>query len=987
MTGTMAASGFSPAGLRVFISSTYLDNQHRRELVRDAIERADMVPVGMERFAASTDPAVDVCVRLAAECDLYVGIVAHRYGWAPEGHAGKSITWLEYEAAKKAGRPRLMFQIDPDLPLNPLVDMDPGPDRWDKQKKLDEFRAIVRADQMPALFGEDTLLGVVLHSLHDHLARLVPQSAPSPAPTAGPVPAALALYRDAMLEEHGSIALNGFKTRLRVPIALEDLYIPLHAMVDQRACGDAVFPDANAAGQVLRNYGSEEIPLAQAFACAQRLGRKGLVLLGDPGSGKTTHLKRLLLACWRESPATLGLPAAMVPVFLPVRRYVSGLALADFIDAEMNAELRGRLGAGFGARLLERGQLLLLFDGLDEVAEPGQRVAVVRWIEEACAAHPTCVPVVSCRFAGYGRQAGSGRARAEVRLSEKFLELHVRPLDAKQVETFVRNWYHLVEAGLDSDRVKAQARAQERADALAAELGKGDFRTARVAEMVSNPLLLANLCLVHRDGGALPRGRVRLYQECVEVLLERWREGRGQTVNVTAEQGRRVLQPAALWLHEEQGRTRASWAELAPALEPALQAVRWGGGTAVDFLRTVRDESGLLTGWGPDEFGFMHLGFQEYLAACELRRLLVEKTPEAEQALTRLAARYGESWWQEVLLLLVGVGNPSVFVPLMRAVVQKPAFAKADALLGLLLEEAAEVSPQPFVELVQIPPGKNAGDLWARQRVALEVLDRMGGKAQLAELEATLAQHPSPEIRARLAARAAAGQRVRVTAKGGVELVAIPGGKFLMGSPPEEEGRYDDEGPVHEVTLSPFWIGRYPVTNEEYGRYLKENPSAREPESWRDRRFNQARQPVVGVSWNEAAAFAAWAGCRLPTEAEWEYACRAGTTGPRYAGNLDAIAWHSGNSQGKLHAVGTKASNGWGLADMLGNVFEWCADWDGPYDGAAVTNPTGSEKGRERVRRGGSWILPARSCRSACRRGWQPDDRSHLLGFRLASGQ
>jgi len=110
-------------------------------------------------------------------------------------------------------------------------------------------------------------------------------------------------------------------------------------------------------------------------------------------------------------------------------------------------------------------------------------------------------------------------------------------------------------------------------------------------------------------------------------------------VNVTAEQGRRVLQPAALWLHEEQGRTRASANELAPVLEPALQPVRWGGGGAADFLRTAKEESGLLVDWGPEEFGFMHLGFQEYPATCKLRRLLLEKTPAATPAPAKLSAR------------------------------------------------------------------------------------------------------------------------------------------------------------------------------------------------------------------------------------------------------------------------------------------------------------------------------------------------------------
>ena len=210
----------------------------------------------------------------------------------------------------------------------------------------------------------------------------------------------------------------------------------------------------------------------------------------------------------------------------------------------------------------------------------------------------------------------------------------------------------------------------------------------------------------------------------------------------------------------------------------------------------------------------------------------------------------------------------------------------------------------------------------------------------------------------------------------------IPAGEFLMGSPTDDQEAHGDERPQHPVRLTlPFWLAEVPVTQAVWQAVMGDNPSG----------LKGADRPVETVSWEDAQRFIAklpGAGWRLPTEAQWEYACRAGTTTPRY-GELDAVAWWSGNSGRQTHPVGQKAANPWGLHDMLGNVWEWCADWSGSYGNTLDTDPSGPQGGSfrvARVARGGSWADTARRVRAACRDADAPSGHSVLLGFRLARG-
>jgi len=207
-----------------------------------------------------------------------------------------------------------------------------------------------------------------------------------------------------------------------------------------------------------------------------------------------------------------------------------------------------------------------------------------------------------------------------------------------------------------------------------------------------------------------------------------------------------------------------------------------------------------------------------------------------------------------------------------------------------------------------------------------------------------------------------------------------------MGSPEDEEGRWDDEGPPHEVQLTQgFWLFDTPCTQALWQVVTGDNPS----------QFKGENRPVERVSWEDCQAFLMAFNQQLPeltlalpTEAQWEYACRAGTVTARYQEDLHAIAWYVENSDSQTHDVGQKQPNAWGLYDMLGNVDEWCLDGWYDYLGTAAVDPIASaEAGAPRVIRGGSWGHPARNVRSAYRYASVPANRVVVLGFRCSSSE
>ena len=241
------------------------------------------------------------------------------------------------------------------------------------------------------------------------------------------------------------------------------------------------------------------------------------------------------------------------------------------------------------------------------------------------------------------------------------------------------------------------------------------------------------------------------------------------------------------------------------------------------------------------------------------------------------------------------------------------------------------------------------------------------------------------------------------------EMVFVKGGTFTMGAT-EEQGTsdpWDEEYPIHQVTLSDFYIGKYEVTQQLWEYVMKysgtcadgSTMSAYASNVWLGEMPSStdglgADYPAYNVSWVDIVNIfiprlnkITGKIFRLPTEAEWEYAARGGnmSKGYKYSGSntIGDVAWYSSNSSSMTHPVGTKAPNELGIYDMSGNVYEWCSDWYGGYSSSAQTNPTGPTSGSYRVYRGGGWNFYARDCRVSFRYNNYPDNRNKHRGFRL----
>ncbi len=721
----------------------------------------------------------------------------------------------------------------------------------------------------------------------------------------------------------------------------------------------------------------------------EALSNRCLVIVGDPGSGKTTFLRLIAHLLCRthlgEDIQTLqqrlGISDRPLPMLIP---------LADLDDHIRKSHGRNRgpvardapawlhhylataaeenhsgLTEGFFQSQLDNGTALILLDGLDEAPTRENRESLSALVKNAATAFPGCRFVLTSRPAAY---------RDDVVLPG-FAQAQIDALEDESIELFLTRWCE----ALFTD---SPGEVRRHLDELLTDLRA----RPEIRRLARNPVMLTALAVVHWNEKRIPEQRADLYESIIWWLA---RARKREQDRPSTDRCVLLHQELALAMQEDpDGRqVQIDRFDAAEAIADAWEGDRQA---AEAFLRDEELDSGILVGRG-DQVRFWHLTFQEYLAA---RALADDDDRRAD--LFRHPKLY-QPEWRETVLLLAGVlrhqGTRRVnamFSSVLDHLGNSASLAEQAHCFGLLGAAVQDLSPLNY-----------RPDDPRYQQIADAVLGIFDPE-----------RSRSVDINVAIEAAEALGQtgdprfadRTRQD-----NWIEIPPGEFWMGCQKEDPSRpnhdpsaNDNESPVHRVYLNAYRIGKYPVTVGEYQRFVDHGGyedqqywqaggfgDEQEPGRW-EGQLQYPNRPVADVSWYEASAYAAWSGARLPTEAEWERAAR-GTEGRRYPWGdeePDASLLNYESNVGRATPVGIYPHGATpdGTLDMAGNVLEWCQGrFSDRYTNDDVRNPTEPDEATVRVIRGGCWDVSAQGCRAAYRNWLQPVFRSYFLGFRVAA--
>jgi len=1001
----------------VFISSTSEDLESYREKVRDTVQQLGMDPLMFEYNPARGDVAAyEECMRRVRDADVVVAIVAHWYGWIPkdqpkgkDGPGNKSITWLECAEAWDGSERKevLGFVVETEAKSWPnkkesdsFADLShTAPDFSDKVKEiqqrlalLDEFKKEVSKYQRRTFTSEDNLAAQVAATLPDWRARhgFATEAAPSEA-TTDATPYLVALARETAQIDIKGIQ-RGQKEAARLSIV--DLYIPLtHRMaseVEQKKHWKARVHE-RAAFDVETVFNEEEQPEPLEGALNKRPVR--LLVVGDPGTGKSTFARRVICeacAAYQGTPFAEDKRLLQSDARFPILVRLS--SLADFVVNRRKKPLEGdptdidspewlpvllsrssdehrrQLGRDFVRNRLDEGALVIL-DGLDEVPE-SVREEMIRLVEKLPGSYAKSDFIVTSRPSAFGGVTKLGG----------FRDIRIGPLTDEAIKTFVKVWCGALYDGPETQEAEQQK--------LSIAVGSGD-----IAALARNPLMLTCLAVLRWNEEELPDRRAELYELILSWLARQRKDRPGRP---GWDRCLQLHQKLALTMHtQKQGKQVeiGTW-EGVKALSGKnefrdLTDEDERTRAAEQFLKDEENDSGIVIG-SDGKLRFWHQHFQEHLAA----QALAGQGAERRLRLFEEGKLHDPDWRETVLLLAGSLLKPS-----------------AGRLDDFLREVLGEVGPDASLEErarmlaligAMLRDVYSAGYRFHDDSFA----DLVGRTMAVFELKAA---HSLDEV-----LRADAADAIGLVGDRRLDKdnwVRIEEGTFWMGAQKDrkQEPNYDpqardNEAPVHKVQVSAFEIGRFPVTVAEYAQFVDDRGydkeelwiaggfgDAERPGDW-EAQVRYPNRPVINVSWFQACAYAASIEARLPTEAEWERAARIGREGAVYPWGASEPNEAHANFRSRvghatpvgIHPEGAARVEADELLDMAGNVWEWCSDWyDDKYYGSSPDyNPNGPAEGEYRVLRGGSWGNVPEDLRCSNRLDSRPVNWYGNLGFR-----
>ncbi len=847
-------------------------------------------------------------------------------------------------------------------------------------------------------------------------------------------------YTEALKEELGSIRLLGSPDIENVPVNLLDAFVSLDISESWRS--EKRFQSCEMSAQPLEDrHSSPEEVLQRAFKYFRLL-----LIIGDPGSGKTTLMKYYAMSCLRNHDYNkFGFDEPILPIYFPLRE----LEPKDGKPASLPKNLAKwakdhvlNVSEEDFFNWLHNRKTLILLDGLDEISNLKQRRRVCEWIDHTCAGLKQARFVVTSRWTGYRKSDG-------VELEFDHLRADVRDFSPQQQQDFLTKWFRAVYQRKYDGKDEPQNEWIERQIKLADERVKKvidflqDEKNKGLRQLAAVPMLLQIMAILWQERDVLPDSRSELYNASLNYLLDFRDKRRNLSRVLPAEKARRVLSPTALWMQDTLQKDEAPKNEVHSEMQPILDTME-NQPKAETFCQNLIDRAGLLADYGDKDYIFRHKSFREYLAGIQLM-----KESKREEWLQKLIRHFGEDWWEEPLRFFMCEADDAVFDKFIQLFFQSDKSRDLDQKEQNLLQTLVREAPQKKVTaLGQKLMAEDAND--NQKRYILECLKNIEMPAAKKQVkifldkkhgnDATLSYakevvQPKPVQKEKLVDIFAEDTKsFQNDVEDGATYIIIPAGEFTFSVTEGKE-------PVPKIALA-----KYPVTNKRYRRFLaylsgKSSEFQRilpltvftekllefadtikdvisylgwDAKSWPQRlrsqedenkRFNDEDQPVVSITWFAARVYCFWLSCleqvqvadknlqdlekiaimyRLPNELEWEWAA----AGREPDGSLREYPWPK--EKGEPNEKLANYNRNVGATTPVGRYTEGATP-EGLVDLAGNVwewmENWYDDREDARALRGGSWLNGSDYLRCDSRVSYHPDLRDYGFGFRVVRVQ